>query len=223
MVDFNLPLNDNKVESWLDDLSELIDVNDDFISTDLDFLGSDGSDNLVDSNRQALTLNPSNIPNHRCLTGRKKKDAELSMSKNAVLARENRFKKKKFIDDILRKNKFLSGQNSHLKSKCEKYDRNVYSLRKEVSYLKNIIHNQSTLSKLLKSIPSLVKDQFDESSDELIDVIDYNRNECPDVRPPNPSCGICLHVANNTVLLEMCHSCSSKAQLAHKNVMKLSN
>lgn len=139
------------------------------------------------------------------------------MSKNAVLARENRFKKKKFIDDILRKNKFLSGQNSHLKSKCEKYDRNVYSLRKEVSYLKNIIHNQSTLSKLLKSIPSLVKDQFDESSDELIDVIDYNRNECPDVRPPNPSCGICLHVANNTVLLEMCHSCSSKAQLAHKN------
>ena len=219
MAEFNNDVSSNvvKVESWLGCVNDLIDVND-FIPTDLEFLGFDEAEYVSDSTYE----NNSFSKKQNYVTGRKKKDAELSMSKNAILARENRFKKKKFLESLVRQNKIIYRENSQLKKKCDRYDKITRNLRKEISYLRSIILNQSSLSKLLQNIPTLMQDQLDDSADEVIDVLNDAHKDSDELNQEKLDSGICLHVASNTLHLSMCPSCNSKAQKAHKNVMKLS-
>lgn len=90
-------------------------------------------------------------------------DGRLSMSKNAITARENRQKKKKYINGLEQSVKQLSGENHHLKCKVKKLQGNVFNLEEEVKYLKGVIANQSTLSMLLKNIKSTPGVEFSSS------------------------------------------------------------
>ena len=74
--------------------------------------------------------------------------------KNAEAARENRQKKKRYVESLERENADLkefktqtSAENSALKSQVD-------ILKEEVTYLRSVIANQGTLSLLLKNISS---------------------------------------------------------------------
>jgi len=81
----------------------------------------------------------------------------MCMSKNAVLARENRQKKKQFIDGMQSSVKHLTGENKRLKTRCETLEETVDELECEVRYLRSVIHNESTLGQMLKNIPTAVQ------------------------------------------------------------------
>ena len=77
-----------------------------------------------------------------------------TMSKNAIAARENRQKKKKYVENLEKSVATLNEENNNLKSKVEAYETTITRLNSEVNYLKNVLLNQSTLSALLQNIQS---------------------------------------------------------------------
>jgi len=92
-----------------------------------------------------------------------------NMSKNAILARENREKKKRYILELERTVRDLSVKNKKLAHTCRTMDGTIACLRSEVSYLRGVIENQSELARLLKHIPvARPKQQLQESADLLV-------------------------------------------------------
>ena len=77
------------------------------------------------------------------------------MSKNAIAARENRLKKKQYVKDLEDTVKSISAENGTLKKQVSTMEEAVTDLKTEVKYLKKVLANQSTLSALLKNIPSV--------------------------------------------------------------------
>jgi len=84
----------------------------------------------------------------------KKPLGNLSMSKNAIAARENRQKKKSYVSNLETSVKTLSHENSSLKKNVNSLETAVDSLQTEVEYLKSVLANQGTLGALLKNIAS---------------------------------------------------------------------
>ena len=78
-----------------------------------------------------------------------------NMSKNAVLARENREKKKRYICGLEKTVRDLSVENKKLVQGCTAMHCTIASLRREVNYLRGVIENQSELARLLKHIPTV--------------------------------------------------------------------
>jgi len=78
------------------------------------------------------------------------------VSKNAVLARKNREKKKQYIFGLEESVRDLSAKNKELVRGCTEMRNTVASLRREVSYLRGVIENQSELARLLQHIPAAV-------------------------------------------------------------------
>ena len=79
----------------------------------------------------------------------------LCMSKNAVAARENRQRKKQHITVLEESVEKLSAENNMLKTNVSEMSNTIDSLRTEVDYLRSVLANQSTLSALLRKIPSV--------------------------------------------------------------------
>lgn len=75
-----------------------------------------------------------------------------SMSKHAILARENRQKKKTYVQGLEQSVASLKSENKHLKTEMSDMEKSIKTLESEVAYLKSVIANQSTLSSLLKNI-----------------------------------------------------------------------
>ena len=73
-------------------------------------------------------------------------------SKNALLARKNRLKKKYFVESLQRDVARLSNENAKLKQTLEGQSSLVCSLRKEVCYLKGVLANNKEISILLNSL-----------------------------------------------------------------------
>ena len=81
-------------------------------------------------------------------------DEEEKNRKNAIAARENRQKKKRYVESIEKQNEELKRENEILKAKDKYNSKTVEKLENEISYLRNVIANQTTLSALLKSVVS---------------------------------------------------------------------
>ncbi|ELU12891.1 hypothetical protein CAPTEDRAFT_223135 [Capitella teleta] len=84
--------------------------------------------------------------NDFCMNGGK------SMSKNAILARENRQRRKMYVSNLETSVKKLTSENRALKDNLKESEGSVASLQKELAYLKAVLANQSTLSSLLQNI-----------------------------------------------------------------------
>jgi len=92
-----------------------------------------------------------------------------NMSKNAILARENREKKKQYIHGLERTVRDLSVKNKKLIRTCKSMHSTVTGLRREVNYLRGVIENQSELARLLKPIPiERPTRQLQDSADRLV-------------------------------------------------------
>jgi len=159
--------------------------------------------------------------------------------KNAEAARENRQKKKRYVESLERENADLkefktqtSAENSALKSQVD-------ILKEEVTYLRSVIANQGTLSLLLKNISSTpgisLSTSFtapnaddDEQADDSRRASLRKRksesaasSEGPQAKKKSSakqgtSGGVCLHVCKEKVSLEFCSSCSKNAEKAWK-------
>jgi len=74
-------------------------------------------------------------------------------SKNAILARENREKKKRYVCGLEKTVRDLSVRNKKLVQGCTTMRNTIANLRHEVNYLRGVLENQSELARLLKHIP----------------------------------------------------------------------
>ncbi|BFZ11903.1 hypothetical protein BsWGS_14942 [Bradybaena similaris] len=75
-----------------------------------------------------------------------------SNSKNAIAARDNRLKKKKYIADLEKTVSNLQVENERLREQSKKNGNTLCALQSEVSYLRKVLANQSTLSAILKNV-----------------------------------------------------------------------
>lgn len=73
-------------------------------------------------------------------------------SRNALMARENRLKKKMYIQNLEKDVSLLKSDNKKMVGIVEKQSCLINELKKEVKYLKSVLANSSDLSRLIKNI-----------------------------------------------------------------------
>ncbi|XP_073980457.1 uncharacterized protein isoform X2 [Rhodnius prolixus] len=74
------------------------------------------------------------------------------LTRNALMARENRRRKKMYLESIEREAKLLREANHQLEVRNKKNNKVINSLKKEVVYLKNVLSNNSNIEKLILGI-----------------------------------------------------------------------
>ena len=206
------------------------------------------------NNRDSRTLsvlNPTTKANVQFAKGEGKQlsdDAEQAIfeknKRNAIAARENRQKKKKYVEGLESDVAKLKEENKTLKTRNESMSKMVIKLSDEVKYLRSVLANESTISLLLKSVaatPGIALTsslmQSSGSKGEETDrestsgkqgerqYVTRSRKRQSDAHQPEdvvdatPSKksrgttpgGVCLHVNNGKVSLELCAKCEKKA------------
>ncbi len=130
--------------------------------------------------------------------------------KNAEAARQNRIKKKKYVEDLEKERYLLKTENVVLRTKCREFQTKANKLQAEVLYLKSVLANDSVLASLITNIPKVPEVKLTSSfrkrpneSEEL--------SSCKKVKIAATKGGICLHVAKDIVSLELCQHCSKQA------------
>uniref|UniRef100_T1JP06 BZIP domain-containing protein n=1 Tax=Strigamia maritima TaxID=126957 RepID=T1JP06_STRMM len=163
-------------------------------------------------------------------------DDKGGLSKNAIAARENRIKKKKYVEEIEKSAQLMSSEIQVLKKRTKEYIEVIKTLKTENRYLRNVLANDKEISALLKTIkktPGIIfggssitkrhrssagDDSFNEahvstprkkrrSDDSLSSVISSEDDGFASDEPV----GVCLHVASGTLSIEFCSTCSSRA------------
>ena len=132
--------------------------------------------------------------------------------KNAEAAKQNRLKKKAYLETLEAEAETLREENKRLKSCCSNFEQKARDLAEEVEYLRSVIKNQSSLSALLQNIPNVKSVKLSSPlgkrpSMESVTSADSSTKRARAV----PSGGVCLHVAKDTVSLEFCPQCSIHA------------
>lgn len=74
------------------------------------------------------------------------------LNRNALMARENRLKKKAYLEKIENKLAFYQQENKNLINVIRKQGIDIKRLTSEVSYLKRVLNNNTSITALLKSI-----------------------------------------------------------------------
>ncbi|XP_067938875.1 CREB/ATF bZIP transcription factor-like isoform X2 [Watersipora subatra] len=136
-------------------------------------------------------------------------------SKNAILARENRRKKKEYVTTLESEIHTLSQEKLVIQNDLQKAHMAIDHLNEEIGYLKSVIANHTTLGALLKNIPNtpgvnLKRSSPDSTSDETSKRHkgDHEYSAFPQsVAQP----GVCLHVSEGSVSLEFCKQCNVKS------------
>lgn len=168
---------------------------------------------------------------------RQRNDSDKCMSKNAIMARENRERKKAQFKEMNDRLEQLEEENDQLRHVTECQKNSVAALVKEVTYLRGVLHNTPEISALIQCIrksPSIndFRTSFGTSLRSKAKKI-QDENETPAAasavvaaaaasataksRLKNPlprngeKSGVCLHVVNGAVSLEFCAHCSTAA------------
>ena len=140
--------------------------------------------------------------------------------KNAEAARQNRLKKKKYMEDLEKDRSRLKAENVVVKTRCAELQAKYKKLETEVAYLRSVLANQSVLATLIKNIPDTPGVNLTSSfSRKRAAETDAAVSTTAIKRPRNASgggnlChsgGVCLHVSKDNVSLEFCSQCSLKA------------
>jgi len=134
-------------------------------------------------------------------------------SKNAVLARENRRKKKEYVTSLEKNVSELTAENASLRAELSASGDTVSELTEEIEYLKSVIANHTTLGALLQNIPN-AEGVVLKRSRALPKVSPKRARGDHDYLTTKEQSrpGICLHVSDEVVSLEFCKTCSRKAQ-----------
>ena len=164
---------------------------------------------------------------------------EFERKKNAENARQNRLKKKLYIEGLEKEADQLRSEKNVLLEKSNRLEKKVDELQTEVDYLKSVLANESMLSRLIENVSktpgislstsfcssrkSFLKDNDDDCEKENT-VSTRSRKRAQDSQPASNAKrargdvtasgggGICLHVKQSKVSLEFCQRCSKMAQ-----------
>ncbi|CAB4016003.1 CREB ATF bZIP transcription factor [Paramuricea clavata] len=157
--------------------------------------------------------------------------------KNAENAKENRRKKKIYVEGLEKEVGQLRNEKNALMGKSNRLEKKVNKLENEVDYLKNVLANQSMLSKLIENVSktpgvslstsfcssreSSLKDN-DCEKENPVSTRSASRKRACDPQPASnakqsrssstASGGVCLHVKQSKVSIEFCHHCNKMAQ-----------
>lgn len=132
--------------------------------------------------------------------------------KNAEAAKQNRLKKKAYVETLEGEAETLREENKLLKSRCSNFEQTAKGLAEEVEYLRSVIKNQSSLSALLQNIPNVKSVKLSSPLGKRSPVESTTSAESTAKRAKmSSSGGVCLHVAKDTVSLEFCPHCSIHA------------
>lgn len=74
------------------------------------------------------------------------------LNRNAMMARENRLKKKAYLEKIENKLSFYQKENKNLINIIKKQSMDIKRLNGEVAYLKSVLNNNTSITALLKTI-----------------------------------------------------------------------
>ena len=144
------------------------------------------------------------------------------VNRNALNARMNRQKKKAYMASLEAHKTHLLDENKRMKSMLSKlvYERD--DLIDEVKYLKSVLANDSAIAKLVQGIdgpPLKLSSRFDYAGQKRKDVeSDHNYGPPDKLRATSSNVkagGICLHVSENQLSMELCHRCALMAGGGH--------
>jgi hypothetical protein len=119
-------------------------------------------------------------------------------NRNAVLARENRLRKKMLMEELENANDELQAENRKLQKMMKFKDRKNEELTKEVRYLKSVIANRTEIVSVLKSLPQAIAPKKEEkpvslqyaasvASSETLSCDIYEENGIKDLDPFLPT------------------------------------
>nr|XP_039249697.1 uncharacterized protein LOC120327305 [Styela clava]XP_039249698.1 uncharacterized protein LOC120327305 [Styela clava]XP_039249699.1 uncharacterized protein LOC120327305 [Styela clava]XP_039249700.1 uncharacterized protein LOC120327305 [Styela clava]XP_039249701.1 uncharacterized protein LOC120327305 [Styela clava] len=193
------------------------------------FSGSCSPSSTYGTEQDCLSLEDvaqsSMVKNSRvCETVRSKKTVRgksVSQNRGAINARENREKRKLYIKGLENSVQQLTTENESMRSQIDLLQRTVDALSQDATYLRNVMENQSELSKILKAVSTVpgifVKPSL--KSVNLTKTVDKTSGKrklptCSDEpcdKKKNTNTGICLHVKNGSVSFELCSQCNSSS------------
>lgn len=148
------------------------------------------------------------------------------MSKNAVLARENRRRKKEYLSSLEGEISDLKTDKTQLTTELATANSTIDNLNEEIEYLKSVIANETTLGALLQNIPTAKSVSLKRGCQATTSSATKVKTEPEDKRhkadhdylslttkaKSNSRPGVCLHVADGSVSLEFCGKCNHKSQ-----------
>ena len=147
----------------------------------------------------------------------KVKESEVERNrKNAEAARQNRLKKKRYMEELEKEHSDMKRESVILKAKCHEFQQRCQRLQAEVEYLKNVIANESMLSSLIQNIPNVPNVNLSSSlSSKKRPPADSSNVPTPASKRSKTTrstgAGVCLHVAKDQVSIEFCQQCSKQA------------
>ena len=134
--------------------------------------------------------------------------------KNAEAARQNRQKKKQYVETLEKERISMRAENVVLKTKCRELQEKTRKLQDEVTYLKTVLANQSTLASLIQNIPNSPDVKLTSSFSLKRPVEGDTSTGASAKRVKKDSTttgGVCLHVSKDVVSLEFCATCGKQA------------
>jgi hypothetical protein len=85
------------------------------------------------------------------------KNKNKRLSKNAIMARENRLKKKLYVSNLEKEVAKLRHDNGNFTKVIENQSLLLPDLKKEIKYLKSVIANSTDIGHLIKSVHNTAK------------------------------------------------------------------
>ena len=145
-----------------------------------------------------------------------KESEEERNRKNAEAARQNRLKKKRYLEELEKEHSDVKRENVILKTRCHEFQQRCQRLQSEVEYLKNVIANESMLSSLIQNIPNVPNVKLSSSfASRKRPQAGSSEDSTPASKrsksTQSTSAGVCLHVAKDQVSIEFCQHCSKQA------------
>lgn len=131
--------------------------------------------------------------------------------KNAEAARQNRIKKKKYVENLEKDRSALKVENVILKAKCHEFQTKCQRLQFEVAYLHSVLANESALASLIQNIPNVPNVKLATSFRKRLGPDPTSQPSDKRQRLSETSGGICLHVAKDCLSLEFCSQCGKQA------------
>ena len=108
---------------------------------------------------------------------------DLPLSKNAILARENRRKRKQYVTSLESNLSAAKKDNEALKSQLKERNENIGRLEQEVAYLKSVLANVDEISGLINTIrrsnPLPITSSFDPPAKKMkLDRLSESSGDC---------------------------------------------
>ena len=142
--------------------------------------------------------------------------------KNAINARVNRQKHKQFVQSLEEENSQLKDRITSLERDRRKWEEEKSVLKQEITYLKNVVANDSTIARVLQGLGNVQQVRLSSgfakqhqqqrkrhSGEDAMDAISEKRA----AQSGDVSAGVCLHVHNNDVSVEFCDRCANMSAI----------